>query len=598
METSKQNTPRKEKFLDAGLIIDDRFQIIEPIRKTSGCIVYRATDLSEKIDKALLMIPPVIQSDFEAMGILKETARNLKWLNHIYIARFYDLHTRGVYNYFEMEFVPGKSIKRKKYENPDKKFTENMVRWIALQVLEGLLHAHSKDLLHKNIKPQKIIFTGSGQVRLIDFGVSGAIRNAMALVRDTTSRSAILFMPPEQLRGKKLTYASDIYSLGATLYYLLESKPPFNHGDIHYQILNELPEPIESVSRELNDIILRCLAKDMNQRYQSCNEMMDEIHNILYAQERKLPETKPPVVQKEQVTQTGPVVQEENEEKPEPARFNEDEYFGEGGSFIKMITEKIKINKSILIWLSAFFIVVISVITYRILFSSDGGKQSYGSAGSSQEEQTNIRMMAALNSAADKLYAKGQFIMPKGNNALEMYLEVLEIDPEDKHATEHIESMKSNLYSDIKDYLADWMLVEAEELLQNCMIYFEDDKRFEKLDEEFEALMKRADSLPLQIEILNGAGKSGIAGTLSKQLKNSGYKIVNTDNYRVNGRVNWQVRKTLLIGSLPKTNRIEKLEKILNLNYKRDKLTHKQYKSANIIVILGNDYKTIPVFKK
>ncbi len=598
METSKQNIPKKEKFLEAGLIVDDRFQIIEPIRKTSGCIVYRATDLTQKTDKALLMIPPVIQSDFEAMGILKETARNLKWLNHIYIARFYDLHTRGIYNYFEMEFVPGKSIKRKKYENPDKKFTENMVRWIALQVLEGLAHAHSKDLLHKNIKPQKIIFTGSGQVRLIDFGVSGAIRNAMALVRDTTSRSAILFMPPEQLRGKKLTYASDIYSLGATLYYLLESKPPFNHGDIHYQILNELPESIEGVSSALNDIILKCLAKDINQRYQSCNEMMDAIHNILYAQVKKLPELETPVMQKEPVAQTEPDLQEKIEKKSEPSLYTEDENFGEGGSLIKMITEKIKINRSVLIWISAFFIVVISVITYKIIFNTDVGKQSYGSVSSSQEEQTNIRMMAALNSAADKLYAKGQFIMPKGNNALDMYLEVLEIDPEEKHAIERIESMKTNLYNQIKSYLADWMFVEAEELLQNCMIYFEEDKRFEKLEEEFEALMKRADSLPIQIEILNGAGKSGIAGTLSKHLKNNGFKIVNTDNYRVNGRVNWQVRKTLLIGSLPKNNRIEKLEKILNLNFKRQKLTNKQYKSANIIVILGNDYNTIPVFKK
>ena len=427
MDTSKQNTPRKENILETGLIIDDLFEIIEPIRKTSGCIVYRAKDLTEKTDKALLMIPPVIQSDFEAMGILKETARNLKWLNHTYSAKFYDFHARGRYSYFEIEFVPGKSIKRKKYENPDKKFTENMVRWIALQILEGLSHAHSKDLLHKNIKPQKIIFTGSGQVRLIDFGVSGAIRNAMALVRDTTSRSAILFMPPEQLRGKKLTFASDIYSLGATLYYLLESRPPFNHGDIHYQILNEQPEPIEGISSGLNNIILKCLSKDMDQRYQTCDEMMEAIHNISRVQDKKLPETKPPVVQKESV------IQIEIEKKSEPIPVADDAYFEEGESFIDMITEKIKMNKSVLIWLSAFFIVVISVITYKVLFSSENGKKSsYGSVNSDQDEQTNIRMMTALNSAADKLFVKGQFISPKGNNALDMYLEVLEIDPDDQ----------------------------------------------------------------------------------------------------------------------------------------------------------------------
>lgn len=130
------------------------------------------------------------------------------------------------------------------------------------------------------------------------------------------------------------------------------------------------------------------------------------------------------------------------------------------------------------------------------------------------------------------------------------------------------------------------------------MGYFKDDERFEKLDEEYKALMKRADTLPLQIEILNGSGKSGIAGMLSKHLKKSGYKIVNTDNYRVNGRVNWRMRKTLFIGSLPKSIQIEKLEKLINLDYQREKLTHKQYKSANIMIILGSDYNSIPVLNK
>ncbi|MEJ2546095.1 MAG: serine/threonine-protein kinase [Calditrichaceae bacterium] len=262
------------------MIIDDRFEIIEPIRKTSGCIVYLALDRNQDINKALLMIPGFLQSDVEAMGILKEAARNLKWLKHTNIAVLYDLHTHGVYNYFEMEYVSGKSIKRKKQENKSKKFTEEAAQWIMLQVLYGLSYAHEKDLIHKNIKPQKIILTDSRQISLIDFGVTGAIRNAMALVRDTTSKSAILFMPPEQLRGKPLTFASDIYSLGATIYYLLESKPPFNHGDIHYQILNEPPSPINGISDEFNRTILKCLDKDMSQRYQTCDELINDIKSI------------------------------------------------------------------------------------------------------------------------------------------------------------------------------------------------------------------------------------------------------------------------------------------------------------------------------
>ena len=109
MDTSEQKAAEKEKFLPSGLIIDDQFKIIEPVRKTSGCIVYHAVDIHQEADRALLIIPPLIQADYEAMDILKENARVLKWLNHEYIARFYGFHNRGVYNYFEMEFVFGKS---------------------------------------------------------------------------------------------------------------------------------------------------------------------------------------------------------------------------------------------------------------------------------------------------------------------------------------------------------------------------------------------------------------------------------------------------------------------------------------------------------
>jgi hypothetical protein len=110
--------------------------------------------------------------------------------------------------------------------------------------------------------------------------------------------------------------------------------------------------------------------------------------------------------------------------------------------------------------------------------------------------------------------------------------------------------------------------------------------------------LKRADSLPIQIEILNGAGRSGIAKTLSRFLKENRYKVVNADNYRVNGMVNWQVRNTIYIGSLPENDRIEKLEELLDLKYQRTKLPRKQFKSANILIILGRDYNKIPVLNR
>lgn len=599
MDIPEQNNQKKENFLNTGLMLDNRFKIIEPVRKTSGCIVYRAWDYEQETDKALLMIPPIIQADFEAMEILKQSARSLKWLNHIYIAGFYGLHTRGQHSYFEMEFVPGKSIKRKKYESRDKRFSENMARWVALQILEGLAYAHNQNVLHRNIKPQKIIFTGKGQVRIIDFGVSEALRNAMALVRDISSRSAILFMPPEQLRGKNLSVQSDIYSLGAALYYLLDGKPPFYHGDIHYQILNEQPEPIEGVSDELNNIILKCLSKDIDQRYENCEQMMLDIRKLSAMKEEKVIEPQP-VIEKEDeekidLLDPSSLIKEKVEEKSDTFTLINEEPFDEKESIIEIFINKIKMNKSILIWVGLFFIVVISVIGFKVIVNSnDGGGSGFYSGDSNRDKQTRQRMIAALNTAADKQFAEGRYIIPEGNNALELYLEVLKIDSDEEHARSRIESMKDKLYADIQRYLDDWMLIEAEELLESCLDYFEDDGRFEKLEDELNDLLEKGESLPVQIEILNGAGQSGVANTLGRHLEKNGYKVVHKDNYRVNGMVNWQVGRTLFIGSLPESKRIEKLEKILNLKYQRDKLSGKQFKSANILIILGADCQKIP----
>ena len=140
------NQRNNDRFLPSGKMIDNRFEIKEPIRKTSGCIVYRANDKTNNTDKALLIIPPIIKVDFEAMDSLRESAQLLKWLNHPYIARYYGLHTSGEYTFFEMEFVPGKSVKRKKFESPNKIFSENMAKWGALQILEGLSFAHKQNI--------------------------------------------------------------------------------------------------------------------------------------------------------------------------------------------------------------------------------------------------------------------------------------------------------------------------------------------------------------------------------------------------------------------------------------------------------------------
>jgi formylglycine-generating enzyme required for sulfatase activity len=176
-----------------------------------------------------------------------------------------------------MEYVSGESLAEKKLKRKDKKFTEEEVRAYMLQVLEGLEHAHHKKIIHKDIKPQNIMLTESGQVKLMDFGIAESVHSSMSRLKNTGSSGTLVYMSPEQLRGKDVGKEADIYSLGATMYELLTGHPPFYQGDITYQIINEKPEAIPGVSEQMNRIVLKCLEKDHKSRFASCEAMKVEL---------------------------------------------------------------------------------------------------------------------------------------------------------------------------------------------------------------------------------------------------------------------------------------------------------------------------------
>ncbi len=98
----------------------------------------------------------------------------------------------------------------------------------------------------------------------MDFGIAETLRNSVSRLTNTTSSGTLVYMSPEQIRGKDVGKESDIYSIGATLYEMLSGNPPFHKGDINYQILNEKVEPIINVSEKINQILLKSLEKRAN----------------------------------------------------------------------------------------------------------------------------------------------------------------------------------------------------------------------------------------------------------------------------------------------------------------------------------------------
>ncbi|MCK4655223.1 MAG: SUMF1/EgtB/PvdO family nonheme iron enzyme, partial [Candidatus Cloacimonetes bacterium] len=193
--------------------------------------------------------------------------------------------------------------------------------------------------LHKDIKPQNVMVSKDNKVKIMDFGIAETVRSSMSRIQNTSSSGTLVYMSPEQLKGKDVGKESDIYSFGAMLYELLNGNPPFYKGDINYQILNEKPDSLENVSDKMNDLIMKCLEKDYKDRFRNFGELKEYI-------ERKTAETKP-LSKSETISQP----------KPKPIS----ESVGSTEDELKPPKQKSK-SKKTLTWIIVIILLLISIL--------------------------------------------------------------------------------------------------------------------------------------------------------------------------------------------------------------------------------------------
>ncbi|MEA3458347.1 MAG: protein kinase [Candidatus Thermoplasmatota archaeon] len=242
--------------LPAGHVISERYEVKEKIGQGGFGAVYLVFDKNMNVEKALKIIPEAIISDAEAMFDLRKEAQTMIALNHPNIVRVYDFHQSGAVKFIDMEYLDGKTLTEIKLEFSNKQIPEARVKEYALKIAEGMAYAHEKGVLHKDIKPQNIKVTSDGNVKIMDFGIAETVRTSMSRLQNSSSSGTLVYMSPEQLKGKNVGKEADIYSFGAMLYELLSGHPPFYKGDINFQILNEKPEPLSHISPERNQILL------------------------------------------------------------------------------------------------------------------------------------------------------------------------------------------------------------------------------------------------------------------------------------------------------------------------------------------------------
>lgn len=266
--------------LQIGDIIADRFRIVSEIGKGGMGFIYRVRDLALDRDVALKMLLHN-RGSFEE---LKTELINARDLTHPYIIKVFDIgEWKGVF-YFTMELVEGETLKAY-IERSDIKEIEDKLK-LLIKVCDGLHSAHTKGIIHRDIKPQNILINPNNEPKVLDFGIARRVNE------DTKSQGisgSPKYMAPEQIQNTGADPRTDVYAIGIIMFYMFTKVEPFTGKDANQillmQINRPLPDPTTynpSIPYWLAEIIRRCCQKNKDMRYGGMNELIDELRlNIM-----------------------------------------------------------------------------------------------------------------------------------------------------------------------------------------------------------------------------------------------------------------------------------------------------------------------------
>jgi serine/threonine protein kinase/tetratricopeptide (TPR) repeat protein len=255
------------------------YKILDKLGEGGMGVVYKAEDTKLDREVALKFLPRRLMSDPDAKQRFINEAKATSALDHPNIATIFEIGEEDDQAYIAMAFVKGCSLHALIEEGPLP--IEDVVD-VAIQSCRGLGAAHKRDVVHRDIKSDNIMVTDEGVVKIMDFGLAklGASRMTTA----GTTMGTIFYMSPEQAQGEEVDQRSDIFSLGVVLYELLAGELPFKgeyEPAVIYSIISTDPDPLatkrEDVPLELQRIIDKMLQKEATNRYQSVDEVIEDL---------------------------------------------------------------------------------------------------------------------------------------------------------------------------------------------------------------------------------------------------------------------------------------------------------------------------------
>jgi serine/threonine-protein kinase len=263
-------------------VLDQRYRIVEPIGVGGSSQVYRAYDASLKRDVAIKVLDPQAAADPGLRKLFVREAQALAKLSHANIVGVHDVGEVDGLPYIVMEHLPGLSLKQR-IERDGPLSVAEAVR-LATEISSGLSFAHSRGIVHADMKPSNVLLTEDGRAKIADFGIA---RMPQEDASTPQLFATAMYVAPERVEGKPLSPASDIYGLGLVLYEMLVGRPPFTSANPSVLLRDHVVrQPVppshlrRSLPRELDTVVMKCLAKDPGLRYARASDVVKALASL------------------------------------------------------------------------------------------------------------------------------------------------------------------------------------------------------------------------------------------------------------------------------------------------------------------------------
>lgn len=274
----------------------NQYKILEKIGSGGQGTVYKALDTKLNRTAVIKVLPPELTAKTSNFKRFEREAQLCSQLDHPNICTIYDFHSSDGVFYIAMQYVAGKNVRQLVAGRP---LELRSAVSIAIQVADALAYAHSKNIIHRDIKAGNIMVTDSGQAKILDFGLAKLVEDDHADQRAGQDHAEITelgipygtatYAAPEQARGERADHRSDIFSTGVLLYEMLTGIWAFQGKtvvDVRHQVLYGTPKPLAVMRRDpfppqLQQIIDKALAKEPKDRYQKISQMRDDLRGVL-----------------------------------------------------------------------------------------------------------------------------------------------------------------------------------------------------------------------------------------------------------------------------------------------------------------------------